>query len=171
VPTQPGVSPLTGLRTSEIPATSPGTEPLPPQPAGAVHPASGAVSTHGAVGTSPGVTDPAQIAAHPQTNTVIGPAMTTVVPTPPPAPVNELSINVPLTNGNDVWVAGHYTWQGGQWTWVDGSWQRPPSAGAVWSPGFYDEQNRKWTEGHWETGGAANTRSGTDTNPSNNRSR
>jgi hypothetical protein len=102
------------------------------------------------------VTDPAAIAAHPQTNPLIGTGSTVVVPTPPPEAQAEVTPPSTVNDSGQVWGPGHYSWVGGQWSWVEGTWQRPPREGATWMPGHYDAQNKRWTEGHWQTG-AANT--------------
>jgi hypothetical protein len=156
-PAQPGISPLSGLPISDIPAVSRGTTPLGPasKPADASAPASAVESSAPAAPSrAPNVVDPTGIAAHPQTNPLIGMGTTTVVPTPPPAAHAEAVPAAPTNDLGQVWVAGHYSWVGGQWTWVDGTWQRPPNTDALWIPGNYDAQNKRWTEGHWDTTGS-----------------
>jgi hypothetical protein len=155
VPTPPGVSSISGIPYSQIPTESRGTDPLgaqiilPPLPA---TPAPDATTKPAA-----GVSDPAAVAAHPQTNTQIGPATTTVVPIPPPAAPVETARSATTNDLGQVWVAGHYSWVGGQWTWIDGTWQHPPTLNATWIPGSYDAQNKRWTEGRWERGAASAT--------------
>ena len=83
---------------------------------------------------------------------------TVVVPTPPPAPQAEVTPPASTNDLGQIWVAGHYSWVGGQWTWVEGTWQRPPRENAKWIPGAYDAQNKRWTEGHWETSGITSRR-------------
>jgi hypothetical protein len=152
-PARPGVSPVSGLPVSNLPSVSPGTTPIgpdakvpPPTPT-----VSGAeVQSEARTIATPPTTDPASIAAHPQTNTQIGPGATTVVPTPPPAVPTTITPRSSPTETGTVWVDGHYSWVGGQWSWVDGNWQRPPREGATWIPGSYDAQNKRWTEGHWD---------------------
>ena len=102
--------------------------------------------------------DAASVAAHPQTNTQIGLGTTTVVPTPPPVSQIEATPAQTRNEAGQVWVGGHYSWVGGQWTWVDGNYQRPPNPDAVWVPGNYDAQNKRWTEGRWDTGASARRR-------------
>lgn len=152
-PAQPGVSSISGLRTADIPAVSAGTAPIGPD---GTTSSSRTSTAPAAAGSNTGVTDPSQIAAHPQTNPRIGlgHGVTTVVPTPPPAAVQPATPPSPTTDASQVWVAGHYSWLNGQWTWVDAAWQRPPNPGAAWVPGSFDAQNMRWTEGHWDTSGA-----------------
>lgn len=151
-PVQPGVSPLTGLNTAEIPSVSPGTAPIGANGERSTSRSSTALSSAPDDG---GVNNSAQVAAPPQTNPRVGlnPGPTTVVPTPPPANPTATPEQTPSPDSNNVWVAGHYSWMSGQWTWVDASWQRPPHVGAAWVPGSYDAQNLRWTEGHWDTSG------------------
>ena len=154
-PARPGVSPISGIPVSEIPGVSRGTTPLGPRIE--TPPATTAVeATARAANSTPpaGVNAPDHVAAHPQTNTQIGMGATVVVPTPPPAPQPETAPAAMTNDLGQVWVAGHHSWVGGQWTWVEGTWQRPPEADAVWAPGYYDAQNKRWTEGHWERGGS-----------------
>ncbi|MGH7958493.1 MAG: hypothetical protein ACREH8_15990 [Opitutaceae bacterium] len=154
-PRQPGISPLSGLPLSDIPTVSRGTSPLGPEINVAAQPAANTTAESRNPATSrTTVTDPAAIAAHPQTNPQIGMGTTTVVPTPPPPAQPEVTPPAPTNNAGQAWVAGHYSWGGGQWTWVNGMWQRPPQPNATWIPGNYDAQNKRWTEGHWSTNGA-----------------
>lgn len=160
-PSQPGVSPLSGLPISELPAVSRGTAPIGPHAAAtSTTPQTPATSGEVTARRRAMPTQPIEGAAHPQANPqigmgVTGPGMTMVVPTPPPSAQVEVATPAPSGEANHVWVPGHYSWVGGQWTWISGGWQRPPTPGAVWVPGAYDAQNHRWTEGRWETTGAA----------------
>ena len=155
-PPRAGVSPLSGLPTSEIPGVSRGTAPIGPHPAtSATAAASGAAAAEPNVRARATTTQPVAGAAHPNANPQIGMGVTTVVPTPPPSAQVEEAQPAPSGDMNQVWVPGHYSWVGGQWTWVGGGWQRPPTSGATWVPGSYDAQNHRWTEGHWTVTGSA----------------
>ena len=156
-PAQPGISPLSGLPVSDIPAVSRGTEPIGPTANVAATRADGARSaTPATAPAQPAVSNPGAIAPHPQTNPRIGTGDTVTVPAPPPMARAEATPAVPVNDAGEAWVPGHYSWVGGQWTWVDGNWQRPPQSGAAWVPGSYDQQSKRWTEGHWSTNALPN---------------
>jgi hypothetical protein len=150
-PAAPGVSPISGLPVSEIPAVSQGTRPLGPNSTPPAVERDSGISRQSRPPAAPTITDPTAIAAHPQTNPRIGMGETVVVPMPPPAPQVEVSPQASTNDLGQVWIAGHYSWVGGQWSWVEGTWQRPPHERATWIPGTYDAQNKRWTEGHWDT--------------------
>ena len=151
-PARPGVSPLSGLPVSDLPAVSRGTAPLGPTanvPNADSTAAELEARRRGKAASQ--INDPAAIAAHPQTNPRIGMGTTVVVPTPPPAPQMEATPPASTPQAGQAWVGGHYSWVGGQWQWTAGSWQRPPQPGAAWIPGSYDATTKRWTEGHWDT--------------------
>jgi hypothetical protein len=151
---QPGISPLSGLPVADIPTVSRGTPPLGAE----VNPvASGSAATDVETrsriraAAQPNVADPAAVAAHPETNPLIGTGMTMVVQTPPPPSLPEATPPASTNDAGEMWIAGHYSYVNGQWTWVDGMWQRPPHPNGTWIPGSYDALSKRWTEGHWST--------------------
>ena len=89
-----------------------------------------------------------------QPNGTMGPGTAVYVPTPPPDGPAETAPTP--ARGDQAWVPGHYSWNAaqGQWTRVNGSWQQPPSPGATWVPGTYDQGSHRWTEGYWNSTGA-----------------
>lgn len=56
------------------------------------------------------------------------------VPTPPPAPHEEI-VTSPPTEGMS-WIGGEWHWDGVRWVWVPGHWLTPP-AGTRWIPASY----------------------------------
>lgn len=177
-PTQPGVSPISGLPTSQLPAVSAGTDPIGPNPGGAAR-RSGSTVTPPASTASRGAVVPSGAGSIPSTqpnqasrpnginNTVPDPQdmlranapREMFVAAPPPAPIRESVTTAP--SPNHVWVPGGYTPSASGWTWMSGTWQRPPIPGARWVPGSYDASTQRWTGGYWDTSQAA-TASGSD---------
>ena len=164
-PVQPGVSPISGLPTADIPSVSPGTAPIGPD---------GRATTGGTTtaATAPGASISTGVTPQAPTNTAgtigstadapaaaaqIGIGTTSIVPTPPPAANPEVTPSATANESGRVWVGGHYSWNGSQWTWTDGSWQRPPNQNATWVPGQYDATSKQWTEGHWGLGTSSAT--------------
>ncbi|WP_414663581.1 hypothetical protein [Horticoccus sp. 23ND18S-11] len=167
-PPQPGISPVSGLPTAELPAISPGTQPLGPKSQPAT-PAPGTpiigtpVMATPVTGTSvPDKTRPTLDATR-TTATHLPPGA--ALPTEPRAPVSvpsappiahpEMVPPSPINERGERWVGGHHSWSEGKWQWVEGGWQRPPAADAEWIAGHYDATAKRWTEGYWGTQAAA----------------
>jgi hypothetical protein len=177
-PVQPGVSPLSGLKSSELPAVSAGTTPLgttvradepstpsAPLPAPTAKPPLTTTpvvprEAGNAAAVPPGTDAPATAreratrSATTATDALtapVGRGTTRVVTTPPPSARAEVMPERPANASDQSWVPGHYVLSGEQWKWIDGSWQRPPVAGARWVPAQYNSQTKRWTEGYWAT--------------------
>lgn len=59
---------------------------------------------------------------------------------PPPAPYDDPVVGV--APGPDyVWIGGSWVWGGNRWAWEHGRWDRPPYAGAHWTPHHYEYRN------------------------------
>jgi len=171
-PARPGVSPISGLPTSDIPSVSPGTAPIGPQNTTSAAantqaiPGSSAstavasrTTTSTAESTNPTTANASAITAQ------AGAGVTTVVPTPPPAANPEAIPTARADDSGRVWVPGHYSWSSAQWNWVNGTWQRPPHDNATWIPGQYDANSKQWTEGHWGLGSSSAATRSTESTP------
>lgn len=63
---------------------------------------------------------------------------TVAVPTPPPAPLEEVQQAAPAPNM--AWIPGEWHWDGVRYVWVPGHWATPP-AGQRWIPASHSRAN------------------------------
>ncbi|HJZ59904.1 MAG TPA: hypothetical protein VKE74_33490, partial [Gemmataceae bacterium] len=80
-----------------------------------------------------------------------------VVPTQPPAPVNELPPDQRPEGDNVQWVPGYWSWddEASRFLWVSGCWRVPPP-GREWVAGSWVEVagGWQWQPGFWSASGA-----------------
>ncbi len=76
------------------------------------------------------------------------PAVTSLVPMAPPAPIEEMRPVVPFANA--VWIPGHWFWNGSHYNWLAGRWSGP-RPGAAWEPAHWVQTPAGWRleQGHW----------------------
>jgi hypothetical protein len=78
------------------------------------------------------------------------PALNLVVPTPPPAPINELPPEQKPEGESVQWVPGYWSWDdsAGRYLWVSGCWRVPPP-GREWVAGNWVQADGGW---QWQPG-------------------
>ena len=85
--------------------------------------------------------------------TALNPAPPMVIPTQPPAPVEELPPDVKPDGQNVVWIPGYWAWDDGRkdFIWVSGIWRDTPPNHA-WVAGYWSPAGGggfQWTPGIW----------------------
>jgi hypothetical protein len=75
-----------------------------------------------------------------------------VVPTQPPAAIEELPPDQKPEGANVAWIPGYWGWddEGNDYLWVSGIWRALPP-GRQWVPGYWGESGKgfQWTSGYW----------------------
>lgn len=81
-----------------------------------------------------------------------------VVPSQPPAPINELAPAVKPTGTHVVWLPGYWGWDDDRqgFIWISGVWRVPPP-NSRWVPGYWSNSKDGflWTPGFWTASSTA----------------
>lgn len=64
------------------------------------------------------------------------PRVPVVVPTPPPAPLDEVDNSKSADAPGLVWIAGHWHWDGYRWLWMTGRWSSIPRGQRWYRPAY-----------------------------------
>jgi hypothetical protein len=80
----------------------------------------------------------------------VSPTGPVVVTQAPPASKAEVIGVAP--SAEHVWVRGYWLHTNGQWVWLPGHYERRPRPGVMWVQGHWDRTSAGWvwTPGHWE---------------------